>query len=1432
MNNLDDDDDYWDNDDDWIWEVVMPGEKEREKRTFDDMNDGAEENASTQDDMVGGGLFTFDIREGSMPQRWRNVVHKTRHTARLQQTREVRRGDLLGEELSTAIRNALVSVLEMHPTLRGTDRIHFNMHSTAFASGTNHCFQSVQFRVSEIGDGEGSTERFATYMTQLARQLNSSQSFSPGDDFALDVTTIRLPEEGGARYKRCDVIKARVRGIVKSSRVIIKNDDASCCARAIVTMKAKSQGDHGEFPESSYQSLRSGLPCQTTLARRLCSEAGVPFDRPCGVEELQLFQRALLPTYRLKVLQVGLPHMIIFSGEDAPRVIRLILEDGHYDGCWSFPAMLGRKMFCDLCDKGFDHDTFDKHPCDGRKCPSCHSPECEEYGRAREGGGSRRFRNPTVLSEIGDGEGSTERFATYMTQLARQLNSSQSFSPGDDFALDVTTIRLPEEGGARYKRCDVIKARVRGIVKSSRVIIKNDDASCCARAIVTMKAKSQGDHGEFPESSYQSLRSGLPCQTTLARRLCSEAGVPFDRPCGVEELQLFQRALLPTYRLKVLQVGLPHMIIFSGEDAPRVIRLILEDGHYDGCWSFPAMLGRKMFCDLCDKGFDHDTFDKHPCDGRKCPSCHSPECEEYGRAREGGGSRRFRNPTVLCPFCHRMFFGDACMTRHEVRESGRGGVKSMCDRKKSCPDCCKTFDVEFGENGRRKGSPHRCGVVECRNCEKKVDMATHQCFIQKVKESEDHRKFKWVPENRVGNRATSGSPNREGKIKVKCDPPLFVYADYEAMSNAEGCQEAVLLCYETSESETCVMLGGNDCTSAFIRDMDALAVDQDGDDRKVICVFHNLKGYDGMFIMEHLYKEKRAVDRIVNVGAKVLSFVSDKLSFKDSACFLPFPLAAFSTTFNLTELHKGFFPHAFNVQRNQTYRRPMPPRSDYDPDGMSESKRREFDEWYDARVASGHVFDLAREMRTYCESDVKLLKAGCERFVAEFKKVAMFDPMEKCLTIAAACNRYWRKCQLQSNTLVAVEPNNGWKGSTPPQSRVAREWLSFENAQLLASAAGSAAGGDRIRHGFNGGEHRIAGMLVDGYDPLQRVACEFNGCFFHGCIVCFPHQRHSVTRYRSDRSLDECFEATLLKRRKLEASGFVVKTMWECEWKKKKKAALEGSALKRWLASYDANVTPLEPRDAFFGGRTNAVRLHRAADVAAGEKIYYQDVTSLYPWVNKYCCYPTGHRKVITQFDDPTDLADFFGLVKLTILPPRGLYHPVLPMRQGGKLTFPLCRLCVETEMPRPMHERSSRCPHSNDERCLTGTWCTPEVREAIARGYVTVKLHEVWHFPPEQRRTGLFANYVNRWLKAKTESSGYPRWADTDEKKLEYRNAFLDREGIWLDCSLISKNAGRKATAKLMLNSFWGKFGENLRKTSPSRSLAWPISMPPSRIP
>ena len=60
---------------------------------------------------------------------------------------------------------------------------------------------------------------------------------------------------------------------------------------------------------------------------------------------------------------------------------------------------------------------------------------------------------------------------------------------------------------------------------------------------------------------------------------------------------------------------------------------------------------------------------------------------------------------------------------------------------------------------------------------------------------------------------------------------------------------------------------------------------------------------------------------------------------------------------------------------------------------------------------------------------------------------------------------------------------------------------------------------------------------------------------------------------------------------------------------------------------------------------------------------------------NKYGEYPIGHPQIITENFAP--LSKYFGLVKCFVLPPRSLYHPVLPYRTQGKLIFPLCRTCV-----------------------------------------------------------------------------------------------------------------------------------------------------------
>ena len=91
---------------------------------------------------------------------------------------------------------------------------------------------------------------------------------------------------------------------------------------------------------------------------------------------------------------------------------------------------------------------------------------------------------------------------------------------------------------------------------------------------------------------------------------------------------------------------------------------------------------------------------------------------------------------------------------------------------------------------------------------------------------------------------------------------------------------------------------------------------------------------------------------------------------------------------------------------------------------MSNSKKEEFQVWYEEQVKKPDPFDLQQELTAYCQSDVALLKACCLKFVNEFQSMSGFDPMEKCATIASACNRYWRKKHLSKDT-VAVEPVRG-----------------------------------------------------------------------------------------------------------------------------------------------------------------------------------------------------------------------------------------------------------------------------------------------------------------------------------------------------------------------------------------------------------------------
>ena len=69
--------------------------------------------------------------------------------------------------------------------------------------------------------------------------------------------------------------------------------------------------------------------------------------------------------------------------------------------------------------------------------------------------------------------------------------------------------------------------------------------------------------------------------------------------------------------------------------------------------------------------------------------------------------------------------------------------------------------------------------------------------------------------------------------------------------------------------------------------------------------------------------------------------------------------------------------------------------------------------------------------------------------------------------------------------------------------------------------------------------------------------------------------------------MEQRYNNTLKKVNYLESHGFVVVQKWECELKKEME---EDEEMKRFFDEYEI-VDPLQPRDAFYGGRTNATKL-------------------------------------------------------------------------------------------------------------------------------------------------------------------------------------------------------------------------------------------------
>ena len=249
----------------------------------------------------------------------------------------------------------------------------------------------------------------------------------------------------------------------------------------------------------------------------------------------------------------------------------------------------------------------------------------------------------------------------------------------------------------------------------------------------------------------------------------------------------------------------------------------------------------------------------------------------------------------------------------------------------------------------------------------------------------------------------------------------------------------------------------------------------------------------------------------------------------------------------------------------------------------------------------------------------------------------------------------------------------------------------------------------------------------------------------------------------SGETLADRYERTMKRLEQITRAGYEVRIQWECEFDDAGIVKQKPELLTRPIVEQ----SPMKTRDALHGGRTEAMRLHHKA--REDETIQYVDVISLYPYICKYFKFPIGHP-VIHVGDacrDKEAMLQKQGLIKCYILPPKRLYHPVLPFRCNNKLLFCLCKSCAIEQ------NSENECGHETVAgRAFTGTWVINEVRMDVQKGYEVTEIFEVYKYNVIQydRQTGhggLFVEYIDLFLKLKTKAGGYPAWVGTPMTKI-----------------------------------------------------------------
>lgn len=770
-----------------------------------------------------------------------------------------------------------------------------------------------------------------------------------------------------------------------------------------------------------------------------------------------------------------------------------------------------------------------------------------------------------------------------------------------------------------------------------------------------------------------------------------------------------------------------------GDENKKKIFLYLntKKKHYSAILSVKAFFMKNYWCDHCERVLDNKWHSN--CRGSVCGMCMS-RCH----IEEGPEDLVDVIPVpTACNDCGITFRNGKCYKNH-----GPG----TCTSRRMCKLCSCFYDQK-----KLKGGAHVCNTAYCRKC-KSYESIPHRCYIKKKAERKNQ---KLVDQNTIYFAADFETTQEEeitigDKIMYKHNANLVHAAAFCSLCRDKEFTENDPPCIKCGPRERSIDNFDDEKVSVakeLLEHVNRVCSPRDlADGRKMpgqkgIILMHNARGFDSHLLLQMILNDPDyEVDLVILNGLMILimnlvnKHTKIKIKVIDTLSFAPAALSALPKCFKIANVEKGHFSHQFNKKENYNYNSPnLPPLETFDADNMSADKRAALLAWYEEAqrelTENGGTYNFKNELRKYCANDCYILRRAMTSYRAMFLPFNV-DPFQETFTLASLANTVLLRNFYEEDTIGVLPKTDSYRSDQSGEGRV-----------FLCKVIEDRGLPD-LQCSLNGCEAVILGAPVDGYDPATKTVFQFHGDFWHACRHCYKNL-NSIKDPTLRAAMRLRRMQTEMRTKLLRQKGYIVEEIYECKWREQ--MAADPVTYNRLKSDPRVVMEPLRSRNAFFGGRTNAIKLFYEAK--EGEILRLLDFKSLYPTCNKYFTYPVKHPNVYTS--NFPSILDVDGLVCCRVLPPGRLFHPVLPEKIDGKLVFHLCTKCAHDK-------QDTYCTHTDAERSFVGSWVSYELQLAIKMGYVIEEIYEIWDFPEtrqynrETGEKGLFSDYVDVFLKMK----------------------------------------------------------------------------------